>query len=62
MFSSETAMCSHIPNKGEQMVRYYGYPAMSHGKNGKRKERTISFPAFSNRKGIQTPSGKAGHD
>jgi hypothetical protein len=19
------AMCSHIPNKGEQMVRYYGY-------------------------------------
>ena len=19
------AMCSHVPNKGEQMVRYYGY-------------------------------------
>jgi hypothetical protein len=19
------AMCSHIPNRGEQMVRYYGY-------------------------------------
>jgi hypothetical protein len=18
-------MCSHVPNKGEQMVRYYGY-------------------------------------
>ena len=19
------AMCSHVPNKGEQLVRYYGY-------------------------------------
>ena len=19
------AMCSHVPNRGEQMVRYYGY-------------------------------------
>jgi hypothetical protein len=22
---SLAAMCSHVPNKGEQMVRYYGY-------------------------------------
>jgi hypothetical protein len=30
------AMCSHIPNKGEQMVRYYGY--YSNVSRGKRKE------------------------
>ena len=30
------AMCSHIPNKGEQMVRYYGY--YSNVSRGKRQE------------------------
>jgi ribosomal protein S27E len=30
------AMCSHIPNKGEQMARYYGY--YSNVARGKRKE------------------------
>jgi len=30
------AMCSHIPNKGEQMVRYYGH--YSNVSRGKRKE------------------------
>jgi len=30
------AMCSHIPNRGEQMVRYYGYYSnVSHGKRQK---------------------------
>ena len=30
------AMCSHIPNRGEQMVRYYGYYSnVSRGKRGK---------------------------
>jgi hypothetical protein len=29
-------MCSHIPNRGEQMVRYYGY--YSNVARGKRKE------------------------
>ena len=29
------AMCSHVPNKGEQMVRYYGY--YSNVSRGKRK-------------------------
>jgi hypothetical protein len=28
-------MCSHVPNKGEQMVRYYGY--YSNVARGKRK-------------------------
>jgi len=28
------AMCSHIPNRGEQMVRYYGY--YSNASRGKR--------------------------
>ncbi|MCX5847111.1 MAG: transposase [Deltaproteobacteria bacterium] len=32
------AMCSHIPNKGEQMVRYYGY--YSNVSRGKRQEST----------------------
>ncbi|NQT03384.1 MAG: transposase, partial [Planctomycetes bacterium] len=30
------AMCSHVPNKGEQMVRYYGY--YSNVPRGKRKK------------------------
>ena len=30
------AMCSHVPNKGEQMVRYYGY--YSNVSRGKRKK------------------------
>ena len=30
------AMCSHIPDRGEQMVRYYGY--YSNASRGKRKE------------------------
>ena len=30
------AMCSHIPDRGEQMVRYYGY--YSNVSRGKRKE------------------------
>jgi hypothetical protein len=30
------AMCSHVPNRGEQMVRYYGY--YSNVKRGKRKK------------------------
>jgi hypothetical protein len=29
-------MCSHAPNKGEQMVRYYGY--YSNVNRGKRKK------------------------
>jgi hypothetical protein len=33
------AMCSHIPNKGEQMVRYYGY--YSNVSRGERKEEGI---------------------
>ncbi len=31
------AMCSHVPNKGEQMVRYYGY--YSNVTRGKRKKK-----------------------
>jgi hypothetical protein len=33
------AMCSHVPNRGEQMVRYYGwYSNVSRGKRRKRIE------------------------
>ncbi len=31
------AMCSHVPNKGEQMVRYYGH--YSNASRGKRKKK-----------------------
>ncbi len=33
------AMCSHVPNKGEQMVRYYGY--YSNLSRGKRKKQDM---------------------
>jgi hypothetical protein len=33
------AMCSHVPNKGEQMVRYYGY--YSNVSRGKRKKQDL---------------------
>ena len=33
------AMCSHIPNRGEQMVRYYGY--YSNIARGKRQQKGI---------------------
>ena len=33
------AMCSHIPNRGEQMVRYYGY--YSKVSRGKRQQEGI---------------------
>jgi len=33
------AMCSHIPNRGEQMVRYYGY--YSNVSRGKRQKKGI---------------------
>jgi hypothetical protein len=33
------AMCSHVPNKGEQMVRYYGhYSNVSRGKRKKENQ------------------------
>jgi len=31
------AMCSHIPNKGEQMVRYYGHYSLP-GKTAERRQ------------------------
>ena len=43
------AMCFYIPNKGEQMVRYYGdYSNVARGKR-KRLTLTIIFPASWNR-------------
>lgn len=38
------AMCSHVPNKGEQLVRYYGYYSnVSRGKR-KKQNRDESIP------------------
>ena len=50
------AMCSHVPGKGEQMVRHYGYdspaPAGWHAEaeNEKRPALTIRLPASWNRR------------
>jgi hypothetical protein len=38
------AMCSHIPDRGEQMVRYYGY--YSNVSRGKRKETDDRVPSI----------------
>jgi len=36
--------CSHVPNKGEQTARYYGYYSnVAHGKR-KRPAKTVRFP------------------
>jgi len=42
------AMCSHVPNRGEQMVRYYGYYSnVSRGKREKQnKDDDIPSIAF----------------
>ena len=37
------AICSHVPNRGEQMVRYYGYH--SNVSRGKRKSVTHDRPS-----------------
>ncbi len=58
------AMCSHIPNRGEQMVRYYSY--YSNVSRGKRQKKGIDdaapSPAFSNPRGMKRPSGGTGRD
>ena len=38
------AMCSHVPNKGEQMARYYGY--YSNVARGKRKKADDKIPCI----------------
>ena len=32
-------LTTHIPNKGEQLVRYYGYSAMFQGEREKKRSR-----------------------
>jgi len=40
------AMCSHVPNRGEQMIRYYGYYSnVSRGKR-KREEQEDTIPCI----------------
>jgi hypothetical protein len=38
------AMCSHVPNKGEQMARYYGY--YSNVSRGRRKDEDKAVPSI----------------
>ena len=43
------AMCTHIPNRGEHMVKYYGYfDNVSPEENGRRKAMMMPSPASSN--------------
>jgi hypothetical protein len=56
------AKCSHVPNKGEQMVRYYGY--YSNVSRGKRKNKTRmnGYPVFWSLKGHLKNTKRTGHD
>ncbi len=40
------AMCSHIPNRGEQMVRYYGYYSNVSRGNRRQENRDDSIPCI----------------
>jgi hypothetical protein len=61
-FGWMASMCSHIPNRGEQIVRYYGYYSNVLGENAKQKARTISFPAPSKHMIIQKSSERIGQE
>jgi len=57
------AMCSHVPNPGEQMVRYYGY--YSNVTRGKRQNEKASSYQFrlqkilaQRREGVDQPGGR----
>ena len=54
------AMCSHVPNKGEQMVCYYGY--YSNVSRGKRKNKTRmhAYPPSWKRRGHLKSTGRIG--
>ncbi len=53
------AMCSHVPNRGEQMVRYYGYYSnVSRGKR-KKEEQDIIIPCIIEEDGISPEKRKA---
>jgi hypothetical protein len=53
------AMCSHVPNRGEQMVRYYGH--YSNVKRGKRKkeEQDKIIPCIIEEAGVSPEKRKA---
>jgi hypothetical protein len=40
------AMCSHVPNKGEQMVRYYGYYSNVSRGNQKKQNQNERIPCI----------------
>jgi hypothetical protein len=50
------ALCSHVPNRGEQMVRYYGY--YSNASRGKRRKKAAD--AETDLTVIDAPRGSAG--
>jgi hypothetical protein len=56
------AMCSHVPNRGEQMVRYYGH--YSNVKRGKRKkeEQDKIIPCIIEEAGFHQKNGRPGRD
>jgi len=56
------ATCSNVLNKGEQMVRYYGYYSnVSRGKR-KKKPRMNGYPVSWNQMNPQGNPGKIGQD
>jgi hypothetical protein len=55
-------MCSHVPNKGEQIVRYYGY--YSNVSRGKRKKQDLDewIPCILESEGPTKEYKKTGRD
>jgi len=52
-------MCSHVPNRGEQMVRYYGYYSnVSRGKR-KKEEQDAIIPYIIKEAGVSPEKRKA---
>ncbi|MCK5010620.1 MAG: transposase [Deltaproteobacteria bacterium] len=56
------AMCSHGPNRGEQMVRYYGYYSNVSRENGKKKSRMLLYPTSLKRPVFHRKKERPGHD
>jgi hypothetical protein len=56
------AMCSHVLNKGEQMVCYYGYYSKVSRDKRKSHDQDDLIPPSSDLRGLSGSTGKAGPD
>jgi hypothetical protein len=52
------AMCSHMPNRGEQMIRYYGYYSNVFREKRKKEEQDNIIPCIIEEDGISPEQRK----